>query len=46
VRALKNEPTRQLYDRIFDEVDTELRAEYGDYKFASCDILPVIMKEI
>lgn len=45
VRALDNEPTRQLYDRIFDEVDTELRAEYGDYCFEACDIRLAIMKE-
>lgn len=44
VRAIKNEPTRQLYDRIFDEVDTELRAEYGDYQFEGCNILPAILK--
>lgn len=31
VRGVENEPTRQLYDRLFDEVDAELRAEYGDY---------------
>ena len=45
VRALRNEPTRQLYDRIFDEVDAELRAEHGDYRFEGCDIRPAIMKE-
>jgi len=45
VRALENEPTRQLYDRIFDEVDAELRAEYGDYRFEGCNIRPAIMKE-
>lgn len=45
VRALENEPTRQLYDRIFDEVDAELRAEYGDYEFMGCEIRPAIMKE-
>lgn len=45
VRALLNEPTRQLYDRIFDEIDDELRAEYGDYQFRGCDIRAVIMKE-
>ncbi|WP_144815123.1 hypothetical protein [Enterobacter sp. DE0047] len=45
VRALENEPTCQLYDRIFDEVDTELRAEYGDYHFEGCDIRPAVMKE-
>ena len=45
VRALENEPTRQLYDRIFDEVDAELRAEYGAYHFEGCDIRPAIMKE-
>ncbi|WP_312209767.1 hypothetical protein [Pseudescherichia sp.] len=45
VRALENEPTRQLYDRIFDEVDAELRTEYGDYQFEDCVITPAIMKE-
>ncbi|WP_312273444.1 hypothetical protein [Pseudescherichia sp.] len=45
VRALENEPTSQLYDRIFDEIDTELRAEYGAYHFEHCDIRPAIMKE-
>ena len=45
VRGLENEPTRQLYDRIFDEVDAELRAEYGDYQFRECDVRPAIMKE-
>ena len=45
VRALENEPTRQLYDRAFDEVDVELRAEYGDYHFEGCDIRPAIMKK-
>lgn len=45
VRALENEPTRQLYDRIFDEVDAELRTEYGDYQFKDCVITPAIMKE-
>lgn len=45
VRSLENELTRQLYDRLFDEVDTELRAEYGDYHFEGCDIRPAIMKE-
>ncbi|MDF2777039.1 MAG: hypothetical protein K0S90_562 [Enterobacteriaceae bacterium] len=43
VRALANEPTRQRYDRIFDEVDAELRTEYGDYQLLSCNIRPVIM---
>ena len=46
VRALENEPTRQLHDRIFDEVDAELRTEYGDYRFEGCDIRPAIMKEV
>lgn len=45
VRALENEPTRQRYDRIFDEVDAELRAEHGDYQFEGCAIRPAIMKE-
>ncbi|WP_337037813.1 MULTISPECIES: hypothetical protein [Pseudescherichia] len=45
VRALKNESTRQLYDRIFDEVDPELRAQHGDYQLRSCNIRPAIMKE-
>ncbi|WP_222890330.1 hypothetical protein [Enterobacter sp. C2] len=45
VRALENEPTRQLYDRIFDEVDSELRVEHGDYQFEDCAIRPAIMKE-
>lgn len=45
VRALENEPTRQLYDRIFDEVDAELRAEHGEYQFLSCNVTPAIMKE-
>lgn len=45
LRGLENEPTHQLYDRIFDEVDSELRAEYGDYHFEGCDIRPAIMKE-
>jgi len=45
VRALENEPTRQLYDRIFDDIDAKLRAEHGDYQFKSCDISPAIMKE-
>ena len=44
-RALENEPTRQLYDRIFDEVDAELRAEYGDYQLESCDVRAAIIKE-
>lgn len=44
VRALENEPTRQLYDRIFDEVDSELRVEHGDYQFEGCAIRPAIMK--
>ncbi len=46
VQALENEPTSQLYDRIFDEVDAELRAEYGAYHFKDCDIRPAIMKEV
>jgi len=45
IRAWGKEPTRQLYDRIFDEVDAELRAEYGDYQFRECDIRPAIMKD-
>nr|WP_318382726.1 hypothetical protein [uncultured Enterobacter sp.] len=45
VRALEKESTRQLYDRIFDEVDAELRSEYGNYQFKGCDIRPSIMKE-
>jgi len=45
VQALQNEPAYQLYDRFFDEVDAELRAEYGDYQFEGGDIRPVIMKE-
>lgn len=45
VRALENEPTRQLYDRIFDEVDAELRDEYGDYQLRGCEIRPAITKE-
>lgn len=45
VRAIENEPTRQLYDRIFDEVDVELRAEYGDYQLRSCNIRPAILKD-
>lgn len=45
VRAWGSEPTRQLYDRIFDDIDAKLRAEHGDYQFKSCDISPAIMKE-
>lgn len=45
VRAIQNEPTQQLHDRIFDEVDAELRAEHGDYQFKGCDIKPAIMQE-
>ncbi len=45
VRALENEPTRQLYDRIFDEVDSELRIEHIDYQLERCDIKPAIMRD-
>lgn len=45
IQALQNEPAHQLYDRFFDEIDVELRAEHGDYKLRSCNISPAIMKE-
>ncbi len=44
VKALDNEQIEHLYDRIFAEVDAELREEYGDYQFRGCNIMPAIMK--
>lgn len=45
VQALQNESADQLYDRLFDEVDAELREDYGDYRLEGCDIRPAIMKK-
>lgn len=45
VQALQNELAHQLYDRFFNEVDAELRAEHGAYQFEGCDIRPAILKE-
>jgi len=45
VKAQDNEPINHLYDRIFVEVDSELREEYGDYQFRGCYVRPAIMKE-
>lgn len=45
VKALQNEPVCQLYDRFFTEVDNEMRAEYGEYQFRSCNIRPAILNE-
>lgn len=45
MQALQNEPAHQLYDRFFNDIDAELRAEHGDYQFRSCDIRPAILKE-
>ena len=44
-QALDNEQADQLYDRLFDEVDAEIRAEYGDYQLRGCNIEPAIMKD-
>lgn len=44
-QALENEPADQLYDRLFDELDAEMRPKYGDYQFRGCKIRPAIMRE-
>ncbi len=45
IQALQNEPAHQLYDRFFNEIDIELRAEHGDYQLRGCNIRPAIVKE-